>query len=106
MNQSKTEINYCDYKHSYCHALEPKLRMLWCKTFVEKKPVNYLVKTVTNILNQAEDKVKWTEKEKQFVADIQNCETAEQVYWRCYNAVNYTKKNVFATVDENGTLVK
>lgn len=106
MEQNKTEINYCDYKHSYCHALEPKLRLLYYKTFIEKKPVNYLVKTVLNILNQAEDKVKWTEKEKQFVTDIQNCEDAKQVYWRCYNAVNYTKKNVFATVDTQGKLIK
>lgn len=103
---TESEINYVDYKHSYCHALEPKLRTLYYQAMILKKPVNYVIAIVLNAINYSDDKVNWTAKEKQFVNEIRACETSEQVYWRCANAVRYAKKNVRTRVNADGELVR
>lgn len=102
----ESEVNYVDYKHSYCHALDPKLKTLYYQAMILKKPVNYVIAIVLNAINYSDDKVNWTDKEKQFVDEIRACKTSEQVYWRCYNAVHYAKKNVSARVNADGELVR
>ena len=45
-------INYVEYKHSYAHALEPKLKALNFHANVQRKPVKYIKKIIINTLNQ------------------------------------------------------
>lgn len=103
---TESEINYVDYRHSYCHALEPKLKTLYYQAMILKKPVNYVIAIVLNAINYSADKVNWTEKEKQFINEIRACETSEQVYWRCANAVRYAKTHVRTRVNADGELVR
>lgn len=96
-------VNYNDYKHSYSHALKPKLKLLYCKTFIEKAHPNYVRTIILNTLREKE--VTMTEKEQSFWDDIMTLNTAEDLYYRVLNAVNKSK-TTFASVDRNGELVK
>ena len=58
-------INYVEYKHSYCHALEPKLKKINYYANVLKKPVNYIKAMVKGIIKDSPE-VKWTDKEVWF----------------------------------------
>ena len=96
-------INYADYKYSYVHALEPKLKKLNYLANVQKKPAPYMAKVVFNMMNEAG--VRYTEKEINFSNEIKSCYDGTQIYYRVKNAVKYTRENVFVRVDENGELV-
>lgn len=97
-------INYADYKYSYVHALEPKLKKLNYLANVQKKPAPYMTAVVFGIMKEAG--VRYTEKELEFADEIRACYDGQQVYFRVKNAVNYTRQNVFVEVDENGELIK
>ena len=58
-------VNYVDYKHSYAHALEPKLKAINFHANVQHKPVAYIKKIIINTLNQPE--VRFTDKEQTFL---------------------------------------
>ena len=47
-------VNYAEYKHSYAHALEPKLKALNFRANVQHKPVAYIKKIIFSALNQPE----------------------------------------------------
>ena len=96
------KINYVDYKHSYAHALEPKLKALNFHANVDKKPIQYCRKIVMNALKQNE--VKFTEKEQEFFDTVQTIETSSQLYFYCKNCVKKARE-VFVNVDETGELI-
>lgn len=95
-------INYVDYKYSYAHALEPKLKSIRVKTFVDKKPVQYIRKMVIGIMN--ENNVRFTDKEQEFFDDILNAGSSSDIYYRVKNAINKAKET-YVYVDNDGNLV-
>ena len=44
-------INYVEYKHSYAHALEPKLKAINFHANVQHKPVKYIKKIINKNKN-------------------------------------------------------
>ncbi len=95
-------INYLDYKYSYAHALEPKLKALNFHANVQPKPVKYLKKIIINTLNQSE--VRFTEKEQTFFDNVLNHFDSKQLYFYVKNAINKAKETM-VWVDNNGELV-
>lgn len=94
------KINYVEYKHSYCNKLAPKLRAIYFRAVIEKKPANYVRTMILNITNDA----KWTEKDAEFRDNIINMTDAQEMSRYCNNAVNKAKQT-FVEVDEYGELV-
>ena len=66
LEANATIVNYAEYKHSYCHALEPKLKKINYYANVLKKPVNYIKAMVKGIIKNSPE-VRWTDKEKWFM---------------------------------------
>jgi len=97
------EVDYVEYKHSYCHALAPKLKAINYLVNVKKVEPKILKGYILKLLKDAD--VKWTEKEKEFKKNI---ETKEDNY----DILNYVKnsiekaKTIKVKVDENGELVE
>ena len=95
-------INYLDYKHSYAHALEPKMKALNFHANVQPKPVKYIKKMIINTLNQSE--VRFTEKEQTFFDNVLNHFDSKQLYFYVKNAINKAKETM-VWVDDEGELV-
>ena len=95
-------INYLDYKHSYAHALEPKMKALNFHANVQPKPVKYIKKIIINTLNQSE--VRFTEKEQTFFDNVLNHFDSKQLYFYVKNAINKAKETM-VWVDDEGELV-
>ena len=97
------EINYVDYKHSYCHALEPKLKAINYLVNVKKVEPKILKGYILKLLKDAD--IKWAEREKEFKKNIEAKEDN-------YDILNYVKnsiekaKTIKVKVDENGELVE
>ena len=97
------EIDYVEYKHSYCHALEPKLKAINYLVNVKKVEPKILKGYILKLLKDAD--VKWTEKEKEFKKNIEEKEDV-------YDILNYVKnsiekaKTIKVKVDENGELIE
>ena len=97
------EINYVDYKHSYCHALAPKLRAINYLVKVKKVAADILKGYILKLLKDPE--VRWTEKEKEFK---KNLESKTDVY----DILNYVKNSIEKAkalkvkVNDNGELVE
>lgn len=96
------EINYLEYKHSYAHAVSPKLKTLNYYANVQNKPVQYLKKIVLTALN--ENDVRYTEKEHEFFDNICSMYDSKQLYYYVRNCVNKAKET-FVWVDDNGELI-
>ena len=96
-------INYVDYKHSYAHAVAPKLKSLNYNANVLKKPVNYIRKIILNALN--ENDVHYTEKEHQFFDNIHTFIDSQSLYYYVKNCVNKAKET-FVYVNDDGELTK
>ena len=96
-------VDYNEYKYSYSHALKPKLQLIYCKVFIEKKEPNYVRAIILNTLK--ENNVKITQKEKQFWNEILELKTSEDLYYRVLAAIDKSK-TTYANVDRNGELVK
>lgn len=96
------KTDYLTYKHSYAHAIKPKLNALKYHAFVGRKHPKYLKTIVKNLLMDSE--VRWTDKEQEFFADIMEKETAAEIYYHCRNSVNKAK-SFTVYVDEDGELV-
>lgn len=94
-----TLINYVDYKHSYAHAIEPKLKALNFHANVKKMPIKYCRKIVLNALD--DNSVRFTEKEQQFYDTVMSMYDSQQLYYYCKNCVNKAKE-VFVYVDDDG----
>ena len=95
-------INYVDYKHSYAHALEPKLKALNFRANVQQKPVAYIKKIIINTLNQPE--VRFTDKEQTFFDNVLNHYDSTELYFYVKNAINKARKTM-VYVDDDGELV-
>lgn len=95
-------INYVEYKHSYAHALEPKLKAINFHANVQHKPVNYIKKIITGALSQEE--VRWTDKEHLFFDNVLNHEDSTELYYYVKNAVNKAKETM-VYVDDDGELI-
>ena len=66
LEANATIVDYVEYKHSYCHALEPKLKKINYYVNVLKKPVNYIKAMVKDIIKNSPE-VRWTDKEQWFM---------------------------------------
>ena len=95
-------VNYVEYKHSYAHALEPKLKALNFHANVKHKPVAYIKKIIVSALNQPE--VHFTDKEQTFFDNVLNHRDSTQLYFYVKNAVNKAKE-IMVYVDDDGELV-
>ena len=69
LEANATIVDYVEYKHSYCHALEPKLQKIKYYANVLKKPVNYIKAMVKNIIKDSPE-VRWTDKEQWFMGKL------------------------------------
>lgn len=96
------KINYVDYKYSYAHALESKLRVLNFHANVQPKPVGYLKKIIINSLNQ--EKARFTEKEQEFYSNVVNHNDSKMLYFYVKNAIKKARET-FVLVDDNGELI-
>ena len=96
-------INYVEYKHSYAHALEPKMKALNFHTNVQPKPVKYIKKIIINTLNQSD--VRFTDKEQTFFDNVLNHFDSKMLYFYVKNAINKAKET-FVWVDDEGELVR
>ena len=95
-------VNYVEYKHSYAHALEPKLKALNFHANVKRKPVAYIKKIIFNALNQND--VRFTDKEHTFFDNVLNHCDSTQLYFYVKNAVNKAKE-ILVYVDDDGELI-
>jgi hypothetical protein len=95
-------VNYVDYKHSYAHALAPKLKTLNYHANVGKKPANYIRKIILNALNGSD--VKFTDKEQFFYDNICSMTDSKQLYYYCRNSMNKAKE-IFVYIDGDGELL-
>lgn len=92
-------INYVEYKHSYAHAVMPKLKTLNYNANVLNKPINYVRKIVLNALNEHD--VHFTEKEQEFYENIKSIYDSKQLYFYVKNCVKKAEET-FVYVDDNG----
>lgn len=99
-----TEVDYVDYKHSYCHALEPKLKQLNFLANVKGASADELKKIILGVIKNSKD-VKITDKEKEFVDNIKAKDNAKDIYHYIKNSINKAKET-YAKVDDEGELVK
>ena len=109
VNQGLTEdkdVDYVDYKHSYCHELEPKMKQLNYLCNVQKKPVADIVKKVLGILKAAKD-INKTKKEQWFYDTIKTKKwnTSAEIYQFIKNSIKKAK-DVEVKVDDKGELKK
>lgn len=91
-------INYVEYKHSYAHALAPKLKTLNYQANVQKKPVQYIRKIIINALNEHD--VHYTDKEQQFFNNIHTHIDGQALYYYVRNAINKAKETMVWVNDE------
>ena len=95
-------INYAEYKHSYAHVLEPKLKAINFHANVQHKPVNYIKKIIINTLNQPE--VRFTDKEQSFFDNVLNHYDSTELYFYVKNAINKARETM-VYVDDDGELI-
>ena len=96
-------INYVEYKHSYAHALEPKLKAINFHANVQHKPVEYIKKIITNTLKQPE--VHFTDKEQSFFDNVKlNHYDSTELYFYVKNAINKARETM-VYVDDDGELI-
>ena len=92
-------INYVEYKHSYAHAIEPKLKSLNYNANVKKMPAKYVRAIILKALRESD--VHYTDKEQKFFDTIHVIDDSQQLYYYCKNCVNKAKE-VFVYVDDEG----
>ena len=95
-------VNYAEYKHSYAHALQPKLKALNFRANVQHKPVAYIKKIIFSALNQPE--VHFTGKEQTFFDNVSNHYDSTELYFYVKNAINKARETM-VYVDDDGELV-
>ena len=97
------EVNYVEYKHSYCHVLEPKLKAINYLVNVKKVEPRILKGYILKLLKDSE--IKWTEKEKEFKKNIEAKEDNHDILDYVKNNIEKAK-TIKVKVDENGELVE
>ena len=94
------EVDYIEYKHSYCHALKPHLDEL-----NKIEDVGELRNKILDIINGGE--VKFTKKERQFAAIVRKKKWANAESLKKYLEASMNKaKDIKVKVDENGELIQ
>jgi hypothetical protein len=79
-------IDYVEYKHSYCHLLEPKLKKINYYCNVLKKPIAYIKAMIRNILSDPE--CRWTDKEKLFMDNVYQHVDSYELYKYVKNSID------------------
>ena len=106
MNQEENKIvkliNYAEYKHSYAHALEPKLKAINFHANVQHKPVKYIKKIIISAITQPE--VRFTDKEQSFFDNVLNHYDSTELYFYVKNAINKARETM-VYVDDDGELI-
>jgi hypothetical protein len=95
-------VDYVEYKHSYCHFLEPQLKKLNYYCNVLKKPANYIKAIIRNILKNPECRI--TEKEQSFLREMSQHVDSGELYRYVKNSIAKAHKTL-VYVDENGELI-
>jgi len=98
------DIDYVEYKHSYCHALAPKLKQLNYVVNVLGWEADKVKKLILGTLKNSAD-VKWTAKEKEFVKNIKEKTDPKDIYQYVKNSIEKAK-TIIVKVDEAGELVE
>ena len=99
--EGTTEVDYVEYKHSYCHALEPKLEEL-----KKIEDIEELKKAILDIINN-DPQVNWTKKEKKFAAIVRHKKWKSVEDLKAYLDNSIAKaKEIKVSVDTDGELVK
>ena len=99
--EGTTEIDYVEYKHSYCHALEPKLEEL-----KKIEDIEELKKAILDIINN-DPQVNWTKKEKKFAAIVRHKKWKSVEDLKAYLDNSIAKaREIKVSVDADGELVK
>ena len=97
-------VDYVEYKHSYCHALEPKLKKINYYANVLKKPVNYIKAMVKGIIKDSPE-VRWTDKEVWFWDQLnQLWPDSYQLFKFIKNSIEKAR-NTWVYVDAEGELI-
>lgn len=99
--EGTTEVDYVEYKHSYCHALAPKLEEL-----KKIEDIEELRQAILDIINN-DPQVNWTKKEKKFAAIVRHKKWKSVEDLKAYldNSMNKAKE-IKVSVDADGELVK
>ncbi len=99
--EGTTEVDYVEYKHSYCHALEPKLEEL-----KKIEDIEELKKAILDIINN-DPQVNWTKKEKKFAATVRHKKWKSVKDLKAYLDNSIAKaREIKVSVDADGELVK
>ena len=99
--EGTTEVDYVEYKHSYCHALEPKLEEL-----KKIEDIEELKKAILDIINN-DPQVNWTKKEKKFAAIVRHKKWKSVEDLKTYLDNSFARaKEIKVLVDQEGELVK
>ena len=95
-------VDYVEYKHSYCHFLEPQLKKLNYYCNVLKKPANYIKAIIRNILKNPECRI--TEKEQSFLREMSQHVDSHELYRYVKNSIDKAHRTL-VYVDDRGELI-
>ena len=101
------EIDYVEYKHSYCHVLEPLIKKInyLCNVLSdEDADLQKCINTVLGYLKKAPE-LKYTKHEKEFFNNVKAVESKRELYNYIKNAINKAH-DLRVKVDENGELTE
>ena len=101
------EIDYVEYKHSYCHVLEPLLKKInyLCNVLSdEDADLQKCINTIIGYLKKAPE-LKYTKHEKEFFDNVKAVESKRDLYNYIKNAINKAH-SIRVKVDENGELTE
>ena len=101
------EIDYVEYKHSYCHVLEPMLKRInyLCNVLDDEKADLEKCKNVVLKYLKDSPELKITRKEQEFFDNVKAQESKRDLYNYIKNAINKAKE-IKVKVDTNGELVE
>ena len=97
------EINYVEYKHSYCHQLAPKLRGLHYLVFQKGINAGTLIGYIKKLLK--DPLVRWTDKEQEFKKNLESKTDPKDIYDYVKNSIEKAK-TIKVKVNENGELIE
>ena len=95
-------VDYVEYKHSYCHFLEPQLKKLNYYCNVLKKPANYIKAIIRNVLKNPECRI--TEKEQSFLREMSQHVDSHELYRYVKNSIDKAHRTL-VYVDDRGELI-
>ena len=101
------EVDYVEYKHSYCHVLEPMLKRVnyLCNVLDDEKADLEKCKNVVLKYLKDSPELKITRKEQEFFDNVKAQESKRDLYNYIKNAINKARE-IKVKVDDNGELVE